>query len=91
MEKLFKTVVIPCVWDRKSLIMFCLFQMSVNFIQLYGLTETSPLVTTMVPGAKNYLTAGVPIPNTELKIVDTEMKALGPNEVIVHRKCVSTK
>ncbi|KAI8432400.1 hypothetical protein MSG28_004798 [Choristoneura fumiferana] len=56
-------------------------KIDVNFIQLYGLTETSPLVTTMVPGTKNYLTAGVAIPNTELRIVDSEMKTLGPNEV----------
>ncbi|XP_063365003.1 uncharacterized protein LOC134653553 [Cydia amplana] len=53
----------------------------VNFIHLYGLTETSPLVSTTAPGSTNYMTAGFALPNTELKIVDSEMRNLGPNEV----------
>lgn len=50
-------------------------------IQLYGLTETSPLVSAMVPGSTNYTSAGFAVSNTELKIVDSDSKHLGPNEV----------
>lgn len=50
-------------------------------IQLYGLTETSPLVTASIPGSKSYSSSGYAVSNTELKIVDSDMKALGPNEV----------
>lgn len=52
-----------------------------NFVHLYGLTETSPLATSMIPGEDNFTTAGYAVSNTELKIVDSEMKSLGPNEV----------
>lgn len=50
-------------------------------IKLYGLTETGPLATTMRPGSTNYTTSGLAVPNTELKIVDSDYKTLGPNEV----------
>lgn len=52
-----------------------------NFLQLYGLTETSPLVTGMAPGSTNYSSSGVAVPNTELRIVDGDMNNLGPDEV----------
>ncbi|XP_026752608.2 uncharacterized protein LOC113512858 [Galleria mellonella] len=51
------------------------------FLQLYGLTETAPLVTTLPNNSKNYVSAGVAVPNTELKIINTDEIALGPNEV----------
>ncbi|XP_047997607.1 4-coumarate--CoA ligase 3-like isoform X2 [Leguminivora glycinivorella] len=54
---------------------------NLDFIHLYGLTETSPLVSTTAPGSTNYMTAGFAIPNTELRIVDSEMRNVGPNEV----------
>ncbi|XP_059062867.1 uncharacterized protein LOC131855599 isoform X1 [Achroia grisella] len=54
---------------------------NLDFLQLYGLTETAPLVTTMPNNGKNYVTAGVAIPNTEIKIVNNDGNALGPNEV----------
>ncbi|CAK1582579.1 unnamed protein product [Parnassius mnemosyne] len=51
-----------------------------DFRQGYGLTETSPVVSLTPRGLKNYGSVGYPIPNTELKIVDSGMKSLGPNE-----------
>jgi long-subunit acyl-CoA synthetase (AMP-forming) len=37
------------------------------------MTEASPLVTHATICDNNYESAGVPIPNTEMKIVDAEM------------------
>ncbi|GBP14310.1 4-coumarate--CoA ligase 1 [Eumeta japonica] len=51
-----------------------------NFVQGYGLTETSPLATLMFLGSKNYESSGYAIPNVELKIINSELQALGPNE-----------
>ncbi|XP_013145736.1 PREDICTED: 4-coumarate--CoA ligase 1-like [Papilio polytes] len=51
-----------------------------DFRQGYGLTETSPVVTLTPRGLDNYGCVGYPIPNTDLKIVNSEMKILGPNE-----------
>jgi long-chain acyl-CoA synthetase len=39
----------------------------------YGLTETSALVSTNRPGGIKYGTAGVPVPGTEVRIVDGEV------------------
>ncbi|CAD0197921.1 unnamed protein product [Chrysodeixis includens] len=52
-----------------------------NFLQVYGLTETAPLATAMLPGSEEYSTAGYAISNTELRIVDSALKPLGPKEV----------
>ncbi|KAM3960236.1 uncharacterized protein ACR2FA_005712 [Aphomia sociella] len=52
-----------------------------DFIQLYGLTETAPLVTIMPNGSKNYTGAGVALPNTQLKIINDKEQTLGVNEV----------
>lgn len=51
-----------------------------NFLQIYGLTETGPLATAMLPGDTNYSTVGYAIPNTELKIVNENHQNLGPNQ-----------
>ncbi|CAH2041103.1 unnamed protein product, partial [Iphiclides podalirius] len=51
-----------------------------DFRQGYGLTETSPVLTMTPRGLENYGCIGYPIPSTELKIVNNEMKSLGPNE-----------
>ncbi|XP_068628846.1 uncharacterized protein [Battus philenor] len=51
-----------------------------DFRQGYGLTETAPVVTMSPRYMENYGCVGYPIPSTELKIVDTDMKSLGPNE-----------
>ncbi|KPJ20772.1 Luciferin 4-monooxygenase [Papilio xuthus] len=52
-----------------------------DFRQGYGLTETSPVVALTPRGMDNYGCVGYPIPSTNLKIVNNEMKTLGANEV----------
>uniref|UniRef100_A0A2A4K2X8 Luciferin 4-monooxygenase n=1 Tax=Heliothis virescens TaxID=7102 RepID=A0A2A4K2X8_HELVI len=52
----------------------------IEFRQGYGLTETSPTVSLSPLGSKRYEATGPPIPNTELRIVDKDLKNLGPNE-----------
>lgn len=61
-----------------------IFQHNIELLQVYGLTETSPLVTTLLAGSKNLASAGVAISNTELRIVDSNHRNLGPNEVSIH-------
>ncbi|KAF9424224.1 hypothetical protein HW555_000617 [Spodoptera exigua] len=45
-----------------------------DFLQLYGLTEVSPLATCMPPGSKDYTKAGYGISNTELRVVDQDQR-----------------
>ncbi|MRH78575.1 AMP-binding protein [Spiribacter sp. C176] len=45
----------------------------------YGLTETSPILTLNAPGEGKLNTAGRPLSNVELRIVDGEVQARGPN------------
>lgn len=45
----------------------------------YGLTETSPILTLNAPGEAKLDTAGRPIADVELRIVDGEVHARGPN------------
>lgn len=52
----------------------------IDFRQAYGLTETSPVVILPPIMIDNYQTVGHPASNTEVKIVDENLKALGPNE-----------
>ncbi|RVE46831.1 hypothetical protein evm_008539 [Chilo suppressalis] len=52
----------------------------IDIRQAYGLTETSPLVIMPPTGINNYQTVGYPVSNTEAKIVDQDLKVLGPNE-----------
>ncbi|XP_052742274.1 uncharacterized protein LOC112050465 [Bicyclus anynana] len=52
-----------------------------HFGQGYGMTEASPLVTISQNTSKRYNTVGNALPNCELKIVDSDMNALGPNEL----------
>ncbi|XP_063634769.1 uncharacterized protein LOC134805364 [Cydia splendana] len=51
-----------------------------DFRQGYGLTETSPVVTMTPRGLDNYSCVGLPMPNTDLKIVDQNLQNMGPNE-----------
>ncbi|XP_047997609.1 4-coumarate--CoA ligase 1-like isoform X2 [Leguminivora glycinivorella] len=61
--------------------MFAKAKREVEFAQGYGLTEVSPLATANPLGARDYMTAGSALPNVELRVVDGEMRNLGPNEV----------
>ncbi|XP_059062858.1 uncharacterized protein LOC131855594 [Achroia grisella] len=56
------------------------FQRKIDFRQGYGLTETSPVVALPVRLTEHYASVGGPVPNTEVKIVDSNLKELGPNE-----------
>ncbi|CAH0625642.1 unnamed protein product [Chrysodeixis includens] len=51
-----------------------------DFRQGYGLTETSPVVTISPKGLNRYEATGPPLPSTEMRIVDENLKNLGPNE-----------
>ncbi|CAG9788309.1 unnamed protein product, partial [Diatraea saccharalis] len=46
--------------------------------QGYGMTEAGPLVTMTLPDRTNYESAGYPLPNIKLRVVDDNMKNLGP-------------
>ncbi|XP_035438058.2 uncharacterized protein LOC118267912 [Spodoptera frugiperda] len=55
-------------------------QRDVDFRQGYGLTETSPTLTVTPKGLNRYEATGPPVANTEMRIVDSDFKNLGPNE-----------
>jgi long-chain acyl-CoA synthetase len=38
------------------------------------MTEASPLITISIIGSSSYDSAGVPVPNTEMKIMDAETR-----------------
>ncbi len=48
-----------------------------NFIQGYGLTETSPILALNRLEAFKDNAAGIPLPNVEIKIVDTDENGIG--------------
>ncbi|CAF4831143.1 unnamed protein product [Pieris macdunnoughi] len=54
---------------------------NIRFGQGYGLTETSPVVCVGAKGCRDYSVVGNAVPSTELKIVDQDLKALGPNQL----------
>ncbi|XP_037293349.1 probable 4-coumarate--CoA ligase 3 isoform X2 [Manduca sexta] len=56
-------------------------QPDTNLLQIYGLTETSPLATAMLRGSTAYSTAGYAIANTQLRVVDSDLRSLEPNQV----------
>lgn len=47
----------------------------------YGLTETSPVVSINPPNAVQTGTVGLPVPHTEIKVVDSEDKSLAAGEI----------
>ncbi|XP_068630346.1 uncharacterized protein [Battus philenor] len=52
-----------------------------HFVQLYGLTEVSPLATSIPRGCKEYTNVGLAVPNTKLRVVNSDDQNLGPDEV----------
>lgn len=55
---------------------------NVKFSQGYGLTESAPLVLNSPWGSVNYASVGIPMPDTEVKIVgldDPKSLGVGPN------------
>jgi long-chain acyl-CoA synthetase len=47
----------------------------------YGMTEASPVITSNPKGATKLGTVGIPVPSTDLRIVDDNDNVLGTNEV----------
>jgi long-chain acyl-CoA synthetase len=67
-----------------------------NLVEVYGLTETSPIITALPRyGVKKPGSAGIPFPDTEIKIVDPGSGAVmpfgEPGELIVKGPQVFTK
>ncbi|MGB5912098.1 MAG: AMP-binding protein [Promethearchaeia archaeon] len=60
-----------------------------KFIELYGMTETSPLATANpMYGEKKIGTVGLPLPDTDIRLIDTEsgkeIKEIGqPGEILI--------
>ena len=50
----------------------------------YGLTETSPVVSTNRPGARRMGTVGQPIPGVTIQIDESRSPAPGEGEIVVH-------
>jgi fatty-acyl-CoA synthase len=65
----------------------CIAAFGAQFIQVYGMTETTGTITVLPPedhdpaGNKRMRSAGKALPGVELKIVDPSGKTLPPNEV----------
>ncbi len=60
-----------------------------KFVEVYGMTETSPLATSNpMYGEKKIGTVGLPLPDTDIKLIDTEsgkeIKEIGqPGEILI--------
>ncbi|MFW9947540.1 MAG: AMP-binding protein [Candidatus Odinarchaeota archaeon] len=60
-----------------------------KFVEVYGMTETSPLATANpMYGEKKIGTVGLPLPDTDIKLIDTEsgenIKEIGqPGEILI--------
>ncbi|MFX1410614.1 MAG: AMP-binding protein [Promethearchaeota archaeon] len=60
-----------------------------KFVEVYGMTETSPLATSNpMFGEKKIGTVGLPLPDTDIKLIDTEsgkeVKEIGtPGEILI--------
>ncbi|CAG9101368.1 unnamed protein product [Plutella xylostella] len=61
--------------------LFTKAERKLDFLQGYGLTETSPLVSSMTRHTDNYGSVGFAVAGTQLRVVDQSMNNLGPNLV----------
>ncbi|PNF25517.1 hypothetical protein B7P43_G05185 [Cryptotermes secundus] len=59
----------------------------IHFIQGYGLTETSPLVSVLQRGNINLNSSGIPVPNTYVKVVNTDT-GVNVGQGVVGELCV---
>jgi long-chain acyl-CoA synthetase len=70
-----------------ALLRECIDVFGCEFCQQYGMTETTGTIVYLPPadhdpnGNRRMVSAGLPLPGVELKIVDGQGNALGPNEV----------
>lgn len=54
-------------------------ELGISFIQGYGMTEASPLIAVNREGCFKDDSAGIPIPEVEVKFIDGEIVVRGPN------------
>ena len=70
-----------------ALLRECIDVFGCEFCQQYGMTETTGTIVYLPPadhdpnGNKRMVSAGLPMPGVELKIIDGRGETLGPNEV----------
>ncbi len=73
---------IPLVLLRECIAMF-----SAEFIQAYGMTETTGTICMLPPedhdvnGNQRMRSAGKPLPGVEVRVIDENGRSLGPNEI----------
>ncbi|XP_039757195.1 4-coumarate--CoA ligase 1 [Pararge aegeria] len=56
-------------------------QRQIRYNQGYGLTETSPVIALGHKDIEDYGVVGNAVPNTEMMVVDAELRSLGPNQL----------
>ena len=52
-------------------------QLGVSFVQGYGLTETSPIITLNPTSSKKYAAVGLPLPMADIKVIHTDEDGTG--------------
>jgi long-chain acyl-CoA synthetase len=54
-------------------------RLGIHFLQGYGLTETSPIITFTPLGSDKFASVGIPVKSIQLKIIDGEICVSGPS------------